>query len=109
MAYIHFAMQDKEPGGSLDSMNSRFPSAGRGIWASMPGSDWNDWHWQLKHRITTLEQLEKLLPLTNEERLGVQMAGSHLALAITPYFFNLIDAGNPSCPIRRQVVRASRR
>ena len=97
-------MQDKEPGGCSDTLTSRFPSAGRGSWAGVPDSDWNDWRWQLQHRITTLAHLEKLLPLTKEERLGVQLAGRHLALAITPYFFNLIDAGNPDCPIRRQVV-----
>jgi lysine 2,3-aminomutase len=44
------------------------------------------------------------MPLTREERLGVQLAGHHLALAITPYFFNLIDINDPNCPIRRQVV-----
>jgi len=104
MAYSCLAMQDKEPGGWSDSLNNRFPSVGRGSWAAVPDSDWNDWRWQLQHRVATLEQLEKLLPLTKEERLGVQLAGRHLALAITPYFFNLIDASNPDCPIRRQVV-----
>ena len=104
MAYSSLAMQDKEPGGSLDSLSSRFPSAGRGSWSAVPDSNWNDWRWQLQNRVTTLEQLDKLLPLTKEERLGVQLAGRHLALAITPYFFNLIDPGNPNCPIRRQVI-----
>src|SRR5256885_839561 len=93
-------METDEPGGK----SYRFASAGRGVWSAIPDSDWNDWRWQLRHRITTLEQLEKLMPLTNEERLGVQLAGHHLALAITPYFFNLIDVNDPDCPIRRQVV-----
>jgi len=53
---------------------------------SVPDSEWDDWRWQLRNRITALEQLEKLMPLTREERLGVQLAGHHLALAITPYF-----------------------
>ncbi len=44
------------------------------------------------------------MPLTPEEREGVVLAGQHLALAITPYFFNLIDVNDPDCPIRRQVV-----
>jgi lysine 2,3-aminomutase len=81
-----------------------FPSAGRGPWANVPEAEWNDWRWQLRHRITTLEQLEALMPLTPEEREGVALAGTHLALAITPYFFNLIDVNDPGCPIRRQVV-----
>ncbi len=84
----------------------QFHSAGRGYWSHVPESDWNDWRWQLKHRITTLGQLEKLLPtLTPEERAGALLAGqSKLAMAITPYFFNLIDIGDEDCPIRRQVI-----
>jgi lysine 2,3-aminomutase len=97
-------MESDEPGGQSEPSASRFASAGRGSWARIPDHEWNDWRWQLRHRITTLEQLETLMPLTREERLGVQLAGHHLALAITPYFFNLIDVNDPDCPIRRQVV-----
>jgi len=82
-----------------------FRSAGRGFWADVPDSDWNDWRWQLKHRITTLPQLERLMPtLTPEEYAGTMLANTKLALAITPYFFNLIDAGDEHCPIRWQVI-----
>jgi lysine 2,3-aminomutase len=82
-----------------------FHSAGRGYWHDVPDAQWNDWHWQLKNRITTLEQLERLLPtLTPEEYAGAKFANHKLALAITPYFFNLIDPADENCPIRRQVI-----
>jgi lysine 2,3-aminomutase len=82
-----------------------FRSAGRGSWSEVSDADWNDWHWQLKHRITKLEQLERLLPvLTPEERAGTLLANTKLSLAITPYFFNLIDPADDRCPIRRQVI-----
>jgi lysine 2,3-aminomutase len=92
---------------SCRSFNSlkEFHSAGRGFWSDVPDSDWNDWHWQLKHRITTLEQLHRLMPtLTPEEYAGTKLANHKLALAITPYFFNLIDPADENCPIRRQVI-----
>lgn len=85
-------MQTDEPGGS------------QGLWSHVAPADWSDWRWQLQHRITTVDALETLLPLTPEEREGVLLAGKKLALAITPYFFNLIDRVDPNCPIRRQVV-----
>ena len=78
--------------------------AGQGLWPEVPEEEWNDWHWQLRHRITTLEQLEKLMVLTPEERAGCLFAQHKLALAITPHFFNLIDRQDPGCPIRRQVI-----
>ncbi|MDW8310791.1 MAG: KamA family radical SAM protein, partial [Verrucomicrobiales bacterium] len=82
-----------------------FRSPGRGFWRDVPERDWNDWHWQLRHRITTLEQLQRLMPtLTPEEIAGTQLANHKLALAITPYFFNLIDPADELCPIRRQVI-----
>ena len=74
------------------------------MWSRVPDTDWNDWRWQFRNRITTLEALEALMPLTPEERQGVAQAGNHLAMAIPPYFFNLIDVHDPHCPIRRQVI-----
>ena len=83
----------------------QFRSSGRGFWRDVPDADWNDWHWQLKQRITTLEQLQRLMPtLTPEEVAGARFANHKLALAITPYFFNLIDPADENCPIRRQMI-----
>ena len=82
-----------------------FRPAGRGFWNHVSDELWNDWRWQLKNRITAVEQLEKFLPtLTPEERAGTILANSKLAMAITPYFFNLIDPTDENCPIRRQVI-----
>lgn len=84
---------------------SAFVSHARDPWSGVPSDVWNNHAWQLKHRITTLKDLEALLPLTREERSGVMLAArDKLAMAITPYFFTLIDRNDPQCPIRRQVI-----
>lgn len=96
---------EEPPSGSRLSLLKQFHSAGRGYWHDVSDSDWNDWRWQLKNRITTLGQLERLMPtLTPEEYAGTQLANHKLALAITPYFFNLIDPADEHCPIRWQVI-----
>jgi lysine 2,3-aminomutase len=96
--------EDLPAASALHTMKT-FRSAGRGYWHDVPEQDWNDWRWQLKHRITTVEQLQKLLPtLTPEELAGARLANHKLALGITPYFFNLIDPADEHCPVRRQVV-----
>lgn len=82
----------------------KFTPTPRGFWQNVSDEDWNNWQWQLRNRITTLEQLKSLIVLTPEEEAGVLLAGKRLAMAITPYFFNLIDVNDPSCPIRRQVI-----
>src|SRR2546430_13787286 len=96
---------EEPPSGSSLNALKEFKSAGRGFWSDVSDADWNDWRWQLKHRITSLEQLQKFLPtLTPEEHAGTILANTKLAMAITPYFFNLIDATDENCPIRRQVI-----
>ena len=94
----------------MDSMNTEppveadfLPSA-PGYWTDVSPGEWNDWKWQLRNRITTLEGLENRLKLTSEERAGVILSGNKLALAVTPHYFNLIERENPGCPIRRQVI-----
>ena len=81
-----------------------FLSSAPGYWPDVQPAQWNDWKWQLKNRVTTLEGLEKHLKLTPEERAGVILSGNKLALAITPHYFNLIERRNPDCPIRRQII-----
>jgi lysine 2,3-aminomutase len=87
-------------------LEKTFRSHAPGYWAAqgVSSTDWNSHLWQLKHRITSLPQLEEHLVLTPEERSGVILSGTKLAMAVTPHFFNLIDRENPDCPIRRQVI-----
>ncbi|MEX2382769.1 MAG: KamA family radical SAM protein [Opitutales bacterium] len=77
---------------------------GQGLWQHIPPEEWKSWTWQLKNRITTVEEIEKYIDLTPEEKKGCYFANKKLALAITPYFFNLIDFQDVDCPIRRQVI-----
>lgn len=77
---------------------------GQGLWQHIPAADWQDWTWQLKNRLTSVAQLERYMTLTPEERAGCYFADKKLSLAITPYFFNLIDREDPNCPIRKQVI-----
>src|SRR5438093_5569911 len=96
---------EEPPSGSSLNALKTFKSASRGFWSDVPDADWNNWRWQLKHRVTSLEQLQRLMPtLTSEEYAGTKLANTKLALAITPYFFNLIDPADENCPIRRQVI-----
>src|ERR1700741_4439741 len=87
-----------------ETADKRFLTFAPGFWPDVASELWNDWKWQLKNRVTNLQQLEQKITLTQEERAGVILSGNKLALAITPHFFNLIDPDDPNCPIRRQVI-----
>jgi lysine 2,3-aminomutase len=65
---------------------------------------WNDWKWQVKNRIETLDQLKKYVKLTPEEEEGVKKTLSTLRMAITPYYISLINPDDSNDPIRKQAI-----
>ena len=67
---------------------------------------WVDRRWQQRRRVTTLEELEQVVSVTDNERRAFQETVSRFRMAITPYYLQLIDSADPSCPIRRQAVPA---
>jgi lysine 2,3-aminomutase len=77
------------------------------IWADVPDEKWNDWRWQLSHRVNDLEVLQQFINLTPEEIRGVS-ADDKFRLDITPYFASLIDPDDPMCPVRQQVIPKGR-
>ncbi len=66
--------------------------------------DWNDWHWQVRNRIETLEELKKYVRLTPEEEDGVRESLKTLRMSITPYYLSLIDPDDPHDPVRKQAI-----
>lgn len=85
-------------------LDPAFISHAPGYWSDEATEHWDDHRWQLRNRVDSLADLDLRLNLTDEERAGVLLAGTKLAMAITPHFFNLIDRDDPDCPIRRQVI-----
>ena len=79
----------------MNKMNT--PEAGR-------GEEWYDWKWQFRNRITTVEQLEKVLPLGDKEKRDIFDCLKTFRMAITPYYASLMDPKDPMCPIRMQAV-----
>ncbi len=86
--------------GKVEEAKESIPSA----WKGISEKEWNDWRWQLRHRVTKLEQLQEILQLVPEEVEGIKQSKGRLALAVTPYFVSLMDPNNPNCPIRRQAI-----
>ncbi len=67
---------------------------------------WNDWHWQIKNRITTHAQLSKYIELQPEEEAVFKNKVFSFRMAITRHYLSLIDHSNPYDPIRlRQIPR----
>ncbi|MDO4792850.1 MAG: lysine 2,3-aminomutase [Filifactor alocis] len=74
------------------------------LFPNVTDEQWNDWKWQVKNRIETVEDLKKLVPLTPEEEEGANKTLQSLRMAITPYYLSLIDINDPDDPVRKQAV-----
>jgi lysine 2,3-aminomutase len=84
-------------------MPTPFTSRRAPVYADVPAEKWNDWRWQLSHRLNTAEEIEKIIPLTESERKALNTSGL-FRVDITPYFISLINPRDPDDPIRKQIV-----
>jgi lysine 2,3-aminomutase len=82
---------------------SPFPSRRAPIYADVPDEKWNDWRWQLSHRLNSVEDFEQILTLTDSERKALSTQGL-FRVDITPYFISLIDPDDPADPVRKQII-----
>ena len=90
--------KDEEPPGK------RFASKRNGLFNHVSASDWNDWKWHFRNRITTVEELARLIPLPAEEQTQLKLVSTRYPIAITPHYLSLIDVDDPRDPIRMQSV-----
>ncbi len=75
-----------------------------GLFADIPDELWNDWRWQYKNRIQTVEELKKYINLSETETKGIEKCLETLRMAITPYYLSLIDPDDPDDPVRKQAI-----
>jgi lysine 2,3-aminomutase len=76
----------------------------RKLFPEVSDADWNDWKWQVRNRIETVEELSKHIKLTGKEIEGIKDCLATLRMAITPYYLTLIDPDNPNDPVRKQAI-----
>jgi len=74
------------------------------LWKNVTKKEWDDWQWQVRNRITTVDQLKQVVNLTREEEEGVHESLKVLRMAISPYFAALMDPDDPHDPVRMQAV-----
>ena len=89
--------EDEPP--SKRGLNNRFRFFGH-----VPDADWNDWKWQFRHRITTVEELNRYIPLSSREQAELKLVISKYPFSVTPYYLSLIHPEDQNDPIRKQAV-----
>lgn len=85
-------------------LNDRYLERRKILFPDVTDEQWSDWKWQVKHRVKTVAELKKFLPLEQNDQAGIDAVLNRFRMAITPYYLTLIDPANPHCPIRKQAV-----
>lgn len=73
-------------------------------WQDVPADEFLDWRWQVRHRITTFEELEQVYDLRPQDRESFVTAGATFRFATTPYYAALSKRNDETCPIRKQII-----
>ncbi len=73
-------------------------------WSEVTADEWEDWHWQIANRLTTIEELEQVIHLSEDEKAIISRSLNMLRMAITPYYASLMADDDPRCPIRMRAV-----
>ena len=66
--------------------------------------EWNDWRWQLKNRLCSFDEINKIFQLSEEESYAFFKHKDKLPVAITPYYASLLDAADSSHSLRKAVL-----
>ena len=82
-------------------VNSETRAFYRRLYPDTTTAEWNDWRWQMRARIRTLAELERVFVLSADERQAVARHSGPLPVGITPYYASLMSRDNPFEPLRR--------
>ncbi|MDR2157330.1 MAG: lysine 2,3-aminomutase [Clostridiales Family XIII bacterium] len=74
------------------------------LWKDVTDQEWNDWKWQISHRLTTAEDIGRVIRLTDREEADIKRVMDGFRIGITPYYASLMDPDNPKDPVRMQAV-----
>ena len=74
------------------------------LFKDVTDEQWNDWHWQVAHRLSTVEEIAQVVNLTEQEKEDIEKVMGGFRVGITPYYASLIDPviwSSASCNFNR--------
>lgn len=74
------------------------------LWKDVKPEEWDDWKWQVENRIDSVEKLNKIVNLTEEEKENISKVLEKFRMGITPYYAAHMGKDDPRDPIRMQAI-----
>ncbi len=80
------------------------PNPIKDFFSGITMKEWSSWEWQIKNSFTSLDDLQKIFSLNEEEISALTDHQGLLPVRITPYYASLISTDNPEQPLRKSVI-----
>ena len=61
------------------------------LFKDVTDEQWNDWHWQVEHRLTTVEEIAQVVNLSDQEKADIEKVMGGFRVGITPYYASLLS------------------
>lgn len=74
------------------------------FYTDIPDKLWNDWSWQVTHRLRSREQLARMLRLSETEAAALSLESGGLPVSVTPYYLSLLSTEDSGHALRRTVI-----
>lgn len=97
-------VEDEEPPGSMAVTTGTAKINEITFFTKTSRENWNDWKWQFRNRITTVEELSTAIPLSAREKTQLKLVTTKYPLSVTPYYLSLINVYDPQDPVRKQAI-----
>ncbi|MCJ7655109.1 MAG: KamA family radical SAM protein, partial [Dehalococcoidia bacterium] len=95
---------EEEPPGNMAVTDGTAVINRKRFFSHISEENWNDWKWQFRNRITTVEELATFIPLSARENAQLKLVTSKYPLSVSPYYLSLINIYDPGDPIRKQAI-----
>ncbi|MCC8023656.1 MAG: KamA family radical SAM protein [Clostridiales bacterium] len=98
----YYRLRDQVPLGTRDDCLEKYNRVKAAILEDTGATedDWNNWRWQMRHRIEDTDTLERICSFSPEERAIVEKVDKQYRWGITPYYAAMMDMEAENDPIR---------
>jgi lysine 2,3-aminomutase len=97
-------VEEEEPPGNTAVTDGAAVINRKRFFSHISEENWNDWKWQFRNRITTVEELATFIPLSAREKAQLKLVTSKYPLSVSPYYLSLINIYNTDDPIKKQAI-----
>ena len=74
------------------------------LFKDVTDAQWNDWRWQMRSRLTTVEDFAQVVDLDERQRADLEACLGKFRVSVTPYYASLMDPDDPCDPVRAQAM-----